>query len=124
MGVMESDGTADVTQLFGGFEIGTEVPDDLSCFVVYNACRVCLAAVVNNIVGMKALVSLVVPLVGSQPACRVNVNPVAAGLAGSPGHDVVRIAEHGIARFDGESHFIDMTAGQPLPDNVSLFVHY
>ena len=53
MGMVQADSHAYIPKLLGRFKIGSQVPDNLTRFMINDTGRVGLPTVINDVVGMK-----------------------------------------------------------------------
>ena len=99
-------------------EIGTQLPDDLAGLLFDDEDDVGFTAVDDDVVGVEAFVTGVIPFVGAQVGHGIDVQPVAHafGLGGT----IVGVAAHGVLAGFAEAHLVEMVTGQPFPHDVAV----
>lgn len=99
--------------------IRSEHPDDVACFFVGDGGDAGLPAAPNDVVGVKALVAIGIPFVGSERRHRIHVHPIPDIASHHVG-----VSMHGISRFFAEAKIVEVFAAYPFPDDVPLPIDF
>ena len=126
VGMMLTDDPAEGVFRMADAVVGADLPHDLAGFLADDEDDVGFAAVHDDVVGMEAFITGIIPFVGSEGGHGVDVHPVAeTGSAVDEGTAaVVGVTGHGVAGGFGEAHFLHMIGGLPFPDDFPFPVHF
>src|SRR6185436_21068 len=119
VGVMLADDLADGAKLLGFAEVRTKPPDDLAV-AADDREQAGFPAADDDVAWRKAHVALVEPPIRSNVVRRVDVQPVEAAACLV---EALRRLDR-LSRSRREPQFVDMVAGHPFPEELTLPRHF
>ena len=118
----DGDDLANLTHFLGSGKVRTDLPYNLTGFLVGNCHDVRFTSVPNDVVRMETFIAIVIPFVWPEGAHGVNVHPVTEFTIF--GEVLVRVTEENVLRSLGEAQFTEVFAYTPFPNNVTFPVNF